>query len=303
MKLGLHIPLEFFTPTQAVECAQHADSTGLEMVVVNDHLFLPWTRHASDSWTVLAAMASSTKTIRLGPCVTPLPLRHPFIVAKLSAAVDQLSQGRLIMGVGAGWFRNEFDSINAPYLKLAERLAQTEEAMRLLRELWVNPSVVFKGQYYNIDGLSLKPKPVQKPHPPFFLGGNSKTILSLTAKYGEGWMPFSPSLADLTHRVKLIGKFLRNERRSLDEIQIIPSIPLQLGKDKKRAFQQLPAYLKAIRASGFNYILGSPTECVKQIQAYMEAGATQIILRLVNPPQAAAHIQTIADEIRPLLSP
>ncbi len=295
--------MEYFTPTQAVECAKQADAVGLDLVVVNDHLFLPWTFRASEPWTVLAAIASSTKNIRLGSCVTPLPLRHPFLVAKLSATVDQLSQGRLVMGVGAGWFENEFTSINVPYLKLADRLAQTEEAIRLLCELWVNPSVTFKGQYYNTDSLSLKPKPVQKPHPPLYLGGNSKTILSLTAKHGKGWMPFSPSLEDLALRVKLIGKLLRKESRSLDEIQIIPSIPLQFGKDRNSAFEQLPNYLKALRYSGFNYILGSPSECIKQIQAYLKAGATQLILRLVNPPQTKAHIQTIADEIIPQLTP
>lgn len=303
VKLGLHIPLEFFTPIQAVECAKQADAAGLDLVVVNDHLFLPWTPHVSEAWTVLAAMASATKQIKLGPCVTPLPLRHPFIVAKLSATVDMLSRGRLIMGVGAGWFQKEFASIAVPYLGLAERLAQTEESIRLLRELWTTPSVTFKGQYYNIDHLSLEPKPIQKPHPPFFLGGNSKTILSLTAKYGEGWMPFSPSLDDLQRRVKLIGKLLQKEKRSLGETQIIPSIPLQFGKDQDIAFQQLPAYLKAIQASGFNYILGTPSDCAEQILAYIKVGATQIILRLVTPTQAATHIKTIAEELIPLLTP
>jgi probable F420-dependent oxidoreductase len=303
VKLGLHIPLEFFTPPQAVECAQLADSSGLALIVVNDHLFLPWTPCVSEAWTVLAAMASVTNQIKLGPCVTPLPLRHPFILAKLSASLDLLSEGRLIMGVGAGWFQYEFKSVKVPYLGLAERHAQTEESIQLLQELWTNPSVTFKGQYYNTDHLSLEPKPVQNPHPPIFLGGNSKTILSFTIKYGEGWMPFSPSVDDLRQKVKLIGKLLQKENRTLDEVQIIPSIPLQFGKDKDSAFQQLPAYLKVIQGSGFNYILGSPSECAEQILAYVKAGANQVILRLVTPSQAAAHIQTMADEIIPILAP
>jgi probable F420-dependent oxidoreductase len=302
IRLGLHIPLEFFSPTEAIETAKQADAAELDLVVVNDHFMLPWTSNVGEAWTILAAMATVTQKIRLGPCVTPLPLRNPFIIAKMASMVDNLSKGRLIMGVGAGWFRDEFDILKVPFLELAERHNQTEEAIRLLRELWTKQSVTCRGRYYHAENVSLIPKPVQAPHPPFFLGGGSDTILSLTAKYGAGWMPFSPSQRGLQRRVKKLVSLLKTEGRDLSSIEIIPSIVFQLGANKKHAFDQLPSYLKSIQDSaGFRYLLGSPSDCAEQIQAYASKGATHLVLRIVNPSQISENIGTIQNEILSIL--
>ncbi len=301
IKLGLHIPLEFFSPAKAIETAKQADAAELDLVVVNDHFLLPWTSNVGEAWTILAAMAMVTQKIRLGPCVTPLPLRNPLLIAKMASMVDILSNGRLIMGVGAGWFRNEFDTLKVPFLELAERHKQTEEAIRLLQELWTKEAVTCQGKYYSAENVSLTPKPVQTPHPPFFLGGGSITILSLTARYGDGWMPFSPSLRGLERRVKKLENLLKAEGRVLSSIEIIPSVVFQLGENKEQAFEQLPKYLKSIRDSGFRYILGSPSDCAKQIQAYASVGATQLVLRVVNPSQASEYIHTLRNDILPIL--
>lgn len=234
MKLGLHVPLELFSPAEAVACARAAEVEGLDHVVVNDHVALPWTPHVAEAWTTLAAIGGATKRIRVGVCVTPLPLRAPFWVAKMTATIDQLTGGRLLVGVGAGWYRREFAWSGAAFRPHAERLAQTEEALQLLQALWSQPVVTFQGRFYQADKVTLEPKPVQKPGPPILLGGGSEAVMRLTARYGAGWMPFAPSLPGLVGRLARLKALLKAERRSPKALQICPSVILQLGQAAKR---------------------------------------------------------------------
>lgn len=299
MLLGIHIPLEFFTATQTVQTAQDVEAAGLDHVLVNDHLRLPRGSHIIEAWTVLAAIASVTTHIRLGPSVTPLPLRHPYLLAKMAATIDQLSMGRLIMGVGAGWHPKEFTWLETAFLPHSKRLAQTEEAIQLIQNYWTESSTTFHGTYYSADNVKLEPKPVQEPHPPFFLGGGSKEILELTATYGQGWMPFAPSISGLTRRVKELDTLLSSKNRMLKELEIIPSILLQFGESSKKAQQRLPKW--GAPSSENRTILGTPDDCLQQIAEYHEAGATHLTLRLVNPDEARKTIQIIAQEILPNL--
>lgn len=297
MRLGIHLPLEFFTATQAVQTAQYVEAAGLDHVVVNDHLRLPRGSQINEAWTVLAAIASVTKRIRLGPGVTPLPLRHPYLLAKMAVTVDQLSKGRLMMGVGAGWYAGEFRWMEAAFLSHTKRLAQTEEAIRLIRNFWTESLTTFHGAYYQAENIELEPKPVQAPHPPFLLGGGSTKILNLAATYGQGWMPFAPSISGLTRRVKQLDTLLSTKSRMLKDFKIIPSILLQFGESKKKAQQRLPKWGNPPNED--RAIFGTPSDCLQRIVEYSEAGATHLSLRLVHPDESQKVIQVIAQEILP----
>ena len=299
MKLGIFIPLEFFSPREAVACARAAEEAGLDHVVVNDHLQLPWTPCLSEAWTTLAAMASATSSVRLGPCVTPLPLRHPFLVAKMAATVDLLSEGRLFVGVGAGWNPGEFACLEVPFRVHRRRLDQTEEAIRLLLALWREGEVTFRGRYYRVEGVALEPKPVRHPHPPLLLGGGSLRVLEMAAEYGSGWMPFAPSLRGMEERLARLERMLEERGRSLRGFQVIPSFILQLGEDRGEAERSLPAPLRARMEAERRWILGSPEECTDRIRSYGRAGATHMSLRLVDPDRAVEHVKVIADRIAP----
>jgi len=297
--LGIHIPLESFSPQEAVACARTAEAAKLDHVLVNDHFQLPWTPWVAEAWTTLAAIASATSSIRLGPCVTPLTLRHPFLVAKMAATVDLLSGGRLLLGVGAGWNPREFACVEMPFRRHRLRLAQTEEAIRLLLTLWREEKVTFRGCYYRLEGVALEPKPAQHPHPPLLLGGGSGGVLEMAARYGSGWMPFAPSLKGLEVRLDRLEQLLEEQGRSLRGFQVIPSFVLQLGENREAAERSIPPPLRArLKAEG-RWLLGSPEECADRIRAYGRAGATHMSLRLVNPATAAEHVEVIAREIAP----
>ena len=299
MKLGIHIPLEFFTSTQAIHAAQIIEGAGLDHVVVNDHLKLPKGPHINEAWTILAGMGAVTSKIRLGPCVSPLPLRHPYLLAKMATTVDQLTKGRLLMGVGAGWHGDEFDWVGAPFLPHSKRVSQTEEALQLIQRYWTEAEVSFRGDYYDIDGVALEPKPVQQPHPQLYLGGGSVRILELTVEYGAGWMPFAPTTSGLVRRLKLLNEMLTNAGRSIQALEIIPSILLQFGKSKKAAQKLLPGWGKPPTED--RAIFGSPEDCLARIQDYADVGATHLALRLVNPKFLEQDISTLEEQILPNL--
>ena len=299
MKLGIHIPLEFFTAVQAVHAAKIVEGAGLDHIVVNDHLRLPGGPYINEAWTVLSGMATVTESIRLGPSVTPLPIRHPYLLAKMAATVDQISEGRLMVGVGAGWHREEFQWVGTPFLSHTNRLTQTEEALQLMRSLWTESSTTFHGKHYHIDAVELEPKPIQQPHPPFFLGGGSLRILELTAQYGDGWMPFAPSTSGLIRRLQQLEELLISRNRKLSEFEIIPSILLQFGKSTKDAQRRLPKWGRPPKET--RAIFGPPAECLARIQEYVDAGATHLALRLVHPNEFDQNIKTIVQEILPHL--
>ena len=299
MILGVHLPLEFFSPRQAVDAAKLVDAAGFDHVVVNDHFHLPRGSKIEEAWTMLAALGTATQHVRIGPCVSPLPLRHPYLLAKMATTVDLLTAGRLIMGVGAGWHPQEFRLLGVPFFKHPERITQTEEAVHLLQRLWTEPKVSFHGVYYRMNAVSLKPKPVQHPHPPFYFGGGSRGILELMAYYGTGWMPFAPTLEGFRRRLGQLQEILAFNDRAFDNFEVIPNFLFQHGMNLTHAKKQLPKWGKP--PSDDRAILGSPQECAERIKAYADVGATHLTLRFVKPSTFEADFAVVQKEILPQL--
>jgi alkanesulfonate monooxygenase SsuD/methylene tetrahydromethanopterin reductase-like flavin-dependent oxidoreductase (luciferase family) len=169
-----------------------ADELGFDGVLIPDHYMwgdMGGTRRRDgystlESWVALTWLAAKTKNIKLGTLVTPLTLRPPGVLAKMLSTLDVLSGGRVVLGCGAGWSKVEFDG----YSKWSEagiRLSRTEEALKLIIELWTKDKVDFKGRFYSANGAVLEPKPVQKPYPKLLFGGIGKRMLSITGKYAD----------------------------------------------------------------------------------------------------------------------
>ncbi|MDA4128881.1 MAG: LLM class flavin-dependent oxidoreductase [Thaumarchaeota archaeon] len=185
---------------QIVESAVAAEKAGLDFFLVTDHYLTPVAKTSVDAWTALAGIATRTERIRIGTCVTPIPLRPPAILAKVVATVDQLSNGRAILGAGAGWNKSEFDA----YSRWDEdrvRAAKTAEGMRLVTKLWTSDAPLdFRGDYYNASQAVLEPKPIQKPYPPIWFGALKPYMLKLTNRYAEAWVPPIPGVDGAFYR-------------------------------------------------------------------------------------------------------
>jgi alkanesulfonate monooxygenase SsuD/methylene tetrahydromethanopterin reductase-like flavin-dependent oxidoreductase (luciferase family) len=169
-----------------------ADRLGFDGVLMPDHYM--WGNEIGHSmknpystletWTTLSFLAGKTERISLGTLVTPLGLRNPGMLAKMLATLDNLSGGRVVLGVGAGWSQVEFKGYSS-WLKPGERVARTVEALKVILSLWSEESVTHHGRFYDLEGAVLSPKPVQKPHPRLLFGSQGKRMLRLTGQFGD----------------------------------------------------------------------------------------------------------------------
>jgi len=145
-----------------------------------------------EAWSLLSYIAARTSKIGLGTCVTPMTLRSPKILAKTISTVDVLSNGRVVFGVGTGWTQKELEAFSQ-WDETNVRIGRTDEGLQLMIKLWTEDKVTFDGKYYSAKEAVIAPKPVQKPHPPIWVGSLRSTILQkqVTAKYGDAWVPWS----------------------------------------------------------------------------------------------------------------
>jgi probable F420-dependent oxidoreductase len=302
LKLNIHghameTPFEKF-----VHLAKTADQLGYDGLFIIDHLFIPGRRAAAysekadperpyflDCWTALAALARETKRVRLGPQVTPLTLRHPIFVAKMAAAIDIMSEGRMVLGVGSGWNKEEFEAYGFSFLPtFKERNEQLREGVEIIHRLWTEDRPVnYPGKYYRMKDAPFWPKPVQKPRPPIWFGGSSRSIQRLAAKLGEGWCPAAPQAQGLTPEVYREGlteiqKFRAEANRT--EEPFTPGILFftSIAKDDRTARSRVEKILSrrsdwaefsldTMQERGI-IIAGDPSRIRDAIQRYIEAG-------------------------------
>ncbi len=202
-----------YTPKIYEEIALGAESLGFDSFFITDHFmrphtpgFVPPREHATiEAWSLLSNLAAKTNTIKLGTCVTPIPLRRPAILAKVVATVDILSDGRAILGAGAGWDRPEFEGYGE-WRSNSERVEMTREGIDLIRRLWSEDSVTYEGKYFKTNNAVLEPKPVQKNGPEIWVGAIHDKMLKLTAEMGDAWFPGRAVGATLEHYSKSVPK-------------------------------------------------------------------------------------------------
>ena len=215
MQIGFNLPVSgpMATPEVMARTAELGEALGFDYLTMTDHVALPDTStpgypysttgefyspdpgHRMEQLTATAWVAAKTSKIRLVLAVMVVPHRPAVVTSKMLATIDVLSGGRLVVGIGAGWLKAEIDAVaTTPF---AERGAVTDEYMDAMRTIWTQERPVFHGKYVNIDGLLTDPKPVQKPHPPIWVGGESGPSMRRAARIGDAWYPIGSNNAHL----------------------------------------------------------------------------------------------------------
>jgi len=185
--------------------AQRAEALGYDSVFVTDRMLIPTASTAAypysatgafplgpdepwlESLTAVTYLASVTQRIRVGTSVLVIPYRNPVFTARALATADYLSGGRVILGAGIGWWREEFETLGVPF---EDRAARTVEALRLMREIWTQPRVTFEGRFWQVrEAGGVRPHPVQRPHIPIWIGGHSDAALRRVVEVADGWHP------------------------------------------------------------------------------------------------------------------
>jgi probable F420-dependent oxidoreductase len=173
-----------------------------------------------EPFTTLAFLAAVTSRIRLGTGVCLVPQRNPLYTAKEVANVDWLSGGRVDFGIGVGWQREEFEALDVPW---EDRGRRTDEYIELMRRLWCDSESRFEGEFWKLPPSRAFPKPVQQPHPPIHVGGESDVALRRVVRLGADWLPFNVTPETLAERRSRLGQLLEGSGRSLDDLTITAS--------------------------------------------------------------------------------
>jgi probable F420-dependent oxidoreductase len=215
MQIGFNLPVSgpMASPEIMANIAQLGESLGFDYLTLTDHIALPDTStpgypysatgefytpdpgHRFEQLTAAAWIAAKTTQIKIVLAVMVVPHRPAVLTAKMLATIDVLSNGRLTVGVGAGWLKVELDAVSTT--PFAERGAVTDEYLDAIRAIWTNDKPVFHGKYTQIDGLLTDPKPQQKPHPPIWVGGESGPSMRRAARIGDAWYPIGSNNAHL----------------------------------------------------------------------------------------------------------
>jgi len=234
--------------------AQTAEALGFDSVWVGDHIVTPlhitskYPYTASGSFpldpqeplleplSVLSFVAACTSKVRLGTAVLVLPHRHAVVTAKTVATLDVLSGGRVIFGVGVGWMEEEFKALNAPF---AERGAFSDESVAVMKELWTSETPHFAGRFYNFSDVRCEPRPVQKPHPPIWVGGHTGPALRRVVEYGDGWAAVVFSPQEFAERLEKLKERAARAGRDLSTVTLCVS---PRGKRPEAMVEDIPRY-------------------------------------------------------------
>lgn len=193
-------------------CTVEAEALGFDSVWLPDHFCNPLRDPGFgglEAWTTASALARVTSRIRLSFATLSAGFRGPGLVAKMGATLDRISKGRLILTMGAGWFREEYKSFGIPWASHEERVQRAREQMDVIRKLWTKSHVTFRGRYYRTRDATLEPKPLQRPTPPIWYGGESLASMRAAAQSADGWLFGDCSLSEVSARVKAFRKLTR----------------------------------------------------------------------------------------------
>ena len=293
------------TPDTFARMAERAEALELDSLWCSAHIILPpqvksgyvlipglkhpehWKERYWEPFTVLSFLAGLTSTIRLGTSVVIMPMHNPFELAKQVAEVDQLSGGRFVFGIGVGWFEEEFEVLGRAF---HNRGARTNEGLELMRALWGDDPVAFKGKHYSVENAFFGPKPVQQPSPPIWVAGGSKAALKRAARYGDAWHPVRLSYDALESSIAELNGYLEREGRTRGSVEIALKCPI-VFQSGSAGTDQLPTQ-------------GQPRDIVDAIKRYRDLGTSHFVFDFVPEARDIAldTMDRFAQEVRPHLT-
>ena len=311
MRYGFYLPTRGPTATpEALETlVTRGEALGFASVMVADHVVFPVTIKSKYPYTVtgafpgggdaleqlalMAFLAGMTRRLRLVSSVMILPHRNPVVTAKTLATIDVLSNGRVTVGVGVGWLREEFQALGAP--DFDRRGAVSDEYLRIFKTLWTQDPATFHGEFYRFDEIRCLPAPVQKPHPPIWIGGHSPAALRRVARHGDGWHPVGANPAVPLRPAEL--------RASLHELYRLTE---KEGRDPRALTISFKAPVydaqQALDAGGSERrpFSGGPAQIADDVATYARLGVSELIFdfRSDSLPESLSRMDSFGGLIR-----
>ena len=313
MRFGFYLPTRGPTATREgiLALAREGERLGLHSAMIADHIVFPvesdsaypYTldgKHpgggdALETFSILGVVAGATERLRLVTSVLVLPYRNPVLTAKIVASLDVLSGGRVTLGVGVGWLQEEFEALHSPAFD--KRGAVTDEWITIFKQLWTQSPASFTGEYYNYANIRAEPFPLQKPHPPIWVGGHSRAALRRTARHGDGWHPVGAIAAsplppqEMRAHLDTLKRLTEAEGRDFSALTISYKAPL---------------YDRAVpdRDGNRRSFSGTADDIAGDIRTFAAIGVHELILdfRGESIAESIARLQRFATEVIPLVN-
>jgi F420-dependent oxidoreductase-like protein len=279
LRFGVQLRPERVAYRDLADTWREADGLGYDALFTFDH-FAPISGDRGDpcheGWTLLSALAAQTRRAQVGVLVTGNTYRHPAVLAKMAATVDHVSGGKLILGIGAGWFEPEHRFYGIPFHTPGERARRLGEAVEVMKLLFTRDRSSFAGKYYQLADAPLEPKPVQKPHPPILVGGMGPKIVQ----------PIAARHADIWHF------FVNDPEETKKTVERFDALCRSIGRD--------PATVEKSVSLRDAQLEGPPTDVRDRVRRLADAGVRLFIIGL-SAPYDRALLQRFAGEVMPML--
>jgi F420-dependent oxidoreductase-like protein len=269
VRFGLDISQHQLTWDEILERARFAEDADLDGIWVFDHfkaLYGDPKGPSLEGWTLLAGLARETSRVRLGTLVTGMTHRHPAVLASEVVTVDHLSGGRVECAIGAAWNETEHRELGIPFPALRERMDRLEEGVRVLRMLFTQEDATFEGEHYRLERATYNPKPVQRPHPPIWIGGEGRTrTLPIAGRYADVWHGDADDPRELAEIAGIIDRAAEEAGRAPSSILRASSLSISEPWDEVRQTFEWKA------AGGIEYlVIGWPSEGRVRLEEFLE---------------------------------
>jgi probable F420-dependent oxidoreductase len=293
MKFGIALPNfgRYAQRETIVEIANLAEDLGFDSLWVSDHIVIPASHKGFgdvfyDPFATLSFVAAKTRSIQLGTSVIILPYRNPVVLAKTVSTLDVLCGGRITLGVGVGWLEDEFEALGVSY---KDRGAITDECISVLKDLWTADEPNYRGKYFKFSNIRFFPKPLQKPHPPIWIGGNGLLALRRAISIGNGWHPVGLTPDEIQERRRAVDELHTRNRSSDFVISLRKNLQIDESKKKK------PDVREPLR--------GTPEMVSKGIELYAESGVSHLVFQILGGrlKDTIHSMELFSTEIRPSL--
>ena len=313
----VHVGIQ--TPQHGVDIARLqrtwrlVDELGFDSAWVMDHFYpVPYpaghavTAGCFEGWTLLAALAAPTDRVEVGCLVAGNTYRNPFLLAKMAATVDHLTDGRLVMGIGAGWNTDDHEGFGFDFPRIGERLRRMEEAIRVFQHVWSGDDSAFDGRYYRgRTGLPSYPAPVRGEIPILIGGGGEEVTLRIVAEHAQRWNLYAPTYDQYAHKCEVLARHCDAVGRDPSTIQRTLHMPVSLGATAEQAADRASRRLmkipdpRAAAEMGF-VVSGTPEEVIRQMRCYLDLGADGFLFAY-EPPHDDEELRLLAEEVLPAL--
>jgi probable F420-dependent oxidoreductase len=296
---GVHLALQNGNVHRFEELCRKVEDWGFDSIWVADGL----TRAMPDPFPLLTLASAHTSRAKLGTCVYVIPLRHPLVTAKLSATLDNLSGGRLILGVGVGWREDESKATGTSFSK---RGKVADECLQILLQAWTNGTVNFQGDFFSIANTKMELQPEQKPHPPIWVGGNGSKAVLRAARFASMWIPTDYSVEEHQAGVSLLKEACQKTKRDPNAVGMASHLLVIIDESKDEAVRLATDVAGSLHENLAELkkwaIVGDPKEVARRLEEYNSAGVSYHILNFATKVHDEKRIELFARDLLPSFS-